>query len=202
MFWSDRHTFELRSPGATQAGSPCDPRYFEGIRLELEKAYLLRFLEIDEELVWEQVEKTLATVGAELTRLRKYPGLFSSQSVREEFFQEVRGRCDSLLGLMSTQEVRDKKVEEFFDGMKKEYSKVNLPAYDEQRKPWQQFLHMGAPGSGVDTSSMAGPGCTQVLPMSVVRIVLAMNEENKSIVRDIEAVRNLSEKPSFTNFLA
>lgn len=125
----------------------------------------------------------------QLLRLQNYPQLFPSEDVEVSFWKDVYITCDQLVEtilptLMTHAKDHQKRINSTFKG----FRKMIFPTFDRQRKPWEQFLHNRAPGAGADLSFIGNEGSVQLLPMSAVRIIVAMNNEYRSVIRDIEAV--------------
>ena len=130
----------------------------------------------------------MATKG-ELSRLRRHPELFPSESIREEFWHNVALTCnDSVKFVMLGQEARDRAHRIFESAWFEIEEEVRIPQKDMERKPWEQFLHNRAPGAEADLSAFPGDGSVQIIPMAAARILMAYLEEHETIISDIEAV--------------
>ncbi len=136
----------------------------------------------------EFVDEHMATTEVELSRLRKHPELFPSKDIEKEFWQDVYTLSNKLEKGLRNLASHTEEHEAFYTTAAQTGKDEILPTRDHQRKPWEQFLHNRAPGSGLDLSEMSSEGSIQVLPMAAVRIALAMNLETKEIIRGIEAV--------------
>ena len=127
---------------------------------------------------------------AELLRLQQHPELFPNDENREEFWRHVHSVSSALAAKGSKAALaHDNEHKALRTSIAESHQAGLLPTRDPSRHSWEQFLHNKAPGSGVDPSTMASEGSTQILPHAGYRIVLKMNDENNSIIEAIEAVR-------------
>ena len=130
----------------------------------------------------------MATKG-ELSRLQRHPELFASRDIRKNFWYNVRLTCKSLLkDVIPGQEARDHAHEIFQAAWVEIEEDKHTPRRDMQRKPWEQYLHNRAPGVEADLSVFPKEGSVQIVPMAASRILMANLEEQRAIIRDIEAV--------------
>ena len=136
----------------------------------------------------ERVEDCLASIDDELTRLDDHPELFSSKALRHQFFgfvyqifQDWKEAFDEVKWMKW-----DDEDSVWLGNMLQQHH--TRPESKEDRKPWQQFLHNKAPGSGFYTEEMNKGGCTQILPEAGVRISHCLSTECKEIIEELEAV--------------
>ena len=131
----------------------------------------------------------MTSTQKELLRLQQRPELFASKDTEEAFWCEVEECCRLIVeGSIPAIEAGDEAVKLFRESVAKYWQDLVRPARDEQRKPWEQFLHNGAPGSGADLSQHGEDGSVQVLPMAATRIILAMLVEYNTIAQALDAV--------------
>ena len=125
----------------------------------------------------------------ELLRLQQSPELFPSREVEEDFWGEVQECYDLIVDRsIPARKAHREGIRLLREDVVDYWQTLMLPTRDAQRKPWEQFLHNGAPGSGADLSRFVNDGSIQILPMAASRIMLAMLIEHKSIIRDIGEV--------------
>lgn len=142
-----------------------------------------------EEIDTELLDHLLTATKIEISRLQGHSELFLSECLEEDFWEEVYDLSNDLLGVfISNLEACDTEEQEFHDVSMEMIEDLRLPARDAQRKPWEQFLHNGAPGSGADVSEFGNDGSVQILPLPGYLIMMNMNREHESIIRDIKAV--------------
>jgi len=146
----------------------------------------LKEMEEDE---YEVLKHSMMATKDELSRLQKHPEVFPSKDVEEEFWQEVYDMCDGIAEhIIPSLQVREQETEIIQAlGVEIEHDTF-LPVRDLQRKPWEQYLHNMAPGVKVDLPDHGNEGSIQIFPMAAVRIVMAMVEETRAIISDIEIV--------------
>jgi hypothetical protein len=109
----------------------------------------------------------------------------------EDFWNDICDLNEDLLGRgLSMLEDCDVDERRLFDISVQLSKDLRLHARDANRKPWEQFLHNGAPGSGIDVSGYGNDGSVQVLPSSAMEILYAALSEYNSTVGAIEAVSN------------
>ncbi len=150
-------------------------------------AKLYYFFGADEEV--NGLDLCMASTRKELLRLQQKPELFANKEAEEGFWCEVEKCC----GLMVERSIpaiegHDEAMKLFRESVAKYWQDLVLPARDEHRKPWEQFLHNGAPGSGADLSQHGEDGSIQILPMAASRIMIAMFVEYNTIVQALDAV--------------
>lgn len=148
-------------------------------------------LEIDTE--YELIEDVIMATKGELSRLRRHPELFPSKDIKEEFWQNVRFECNhSVNSVILKQEARDHAHRMFQAAWVEVEEDMRSPGRDMQRKPWEQFFHNRAPGTGADLSLFAEEGSLQIIPMAAARLLMLTIEEHRAIIHDIEAVSILN----------
>ena len=187
MIFGQGFRVDLTCIGGSNAVVHCSPNLLEAIKHNLHMAG--RQCLFEEDVRSEHLEAYMRATNAEILRLHQYPELFPSKDIEEDFWRDIHYVCDDLVE-KAIPNVEDHNEEEKAlqaVGVEIEQDTV-LPSRDAQRKPWEQFLHNRAPGGGIDVSTFGGEGSIQILPMAAIRILMATNEENKSIIRDIEAV--------------
>lgn len=140
---------------------------------------------IDPEMVYQMLTAT----EVELTRLQRHPELSPSEGMMVGFWEDLCDLTDELLerGLLMLEDC-DVDERRLFDVSVEVSEDLRLRARDADRKPWEQFLHNGAPGSGIDVSGYGNDGSVQVLPSSAMSILHAALWEYSSTVGAIEAV--------------
>ncbi len=135
------------------------------------------------------LELCMTATRKELLRLQQEPELFPSKDVEERFWREVQKRCGRMVErAIPAIEARDEARELLRESIADYWQDLVLPTGDVQRKPWEQFLHNGAPGSGADVSRFGEDGSVQILPMAASRIMIAMLVEYYSIAQALDAV--------------
>ena len=150
-------------------------------------AKLYYFFGADEEA--DDLDLCMTSTRKELLRLQQEPELFASKAVEEDFWCEVEKCCKLMVERsIPAIEARDEAMKLFRESVAEHWQDFVLPARDEQRKPWEQFLHNGAPGSGADVSQHGEDGSIQILPMAASRIMIAMLVEYNTIVQALDAV--------------
>lgn len=135
--------------------------------------------------------KSLAAIGYEIDRLDKHPELFPSETTRHEFFGFVyrifRDWNTAFDGIKAIQMEHKDLFQELFNARRQLFR----DAYSADRKPWQQYLHNKAPGSGYDPGEMDPEGSTQIIPMGAARLYDSHVRVCKEIREKIEAVSAL-----------
>ncbi len=182
---------DLTSSDASQAGSACSLEFLNVILEDLELIQIGCLCNDDHEISVLIEEKLDATI-VELKRLQENPELYSNKIAQQNFLQLVRKRCDGIAKtLQGTKLLRQARRDrsKFLDGFNQ--AEV-LPDHDEHRKPWQQFLHNHAPGSGIEGLRTNEEGCAYLFPPAGVRVVCNMLQDYQSAVRDIQAVGEIS----------
>lgn len=136
----------------------------------------------------------LGLTSPELDRLQEHPELFPSKTMEENFYYDVSIICDLLLNLTTTTDDAFGFMSELDRLSESRFKEVLFPAQDERRKPWQQFLHNNAPGSGIHASRMThclaidGMKITQALPMSVAKFLEGIKLERDKIRKELGLV--------------
>ena len=184
---------DLTSTDNSGKGSPCSIQYLRCIKFNLLAiAMLFSHAYHDKPTA---LEFYLDYTYPELERLHEHPELFPSKNMEENFHHDVSTICDLLLNVAIPKGDDALASEMDFDtALGEATSKILSPARDERRKPWQQFLHSNAPGSGIHPSRMthrlAIPGMktTQALPMSVAKVLEGFQKDRNAILRDFELV--------------
>lgn len=164
--------------------------------LHIIKHNLLSFAEVCYAIDYDTsktAESVMAATATELLHLRQKPSLFPSKDVEEEFWQFTY-RINRHLEIAHAAIIAHLKELDLLQAASTEESlELLLPRRDKRRKPWEHFFHNMAPGSKIDFSKVLSEGgSAQVLPMGALRILMAMHAENNSIIRDIEAVGDIS----------
>ena len=122
----------------------------------------------DDELNHDMVEEFLAVIGEEIDRLHEYPELFPSDDIRQQFFgfvhQILHGWNTAFDKIKAMQMKHGDIIQEAVTAEKHE----SRPAYTVDRKPWQQYLHNKAPGTGIRAHEMDLEGSTQVAPLGFI----------------------------------
>lgn len=150
-------------------------------------AKLFYFFGADEEA--DGLDRCMTSTRKELLRLQQEPALFVSKAAEEDFWCEVEKCCKLMVERsIPAIEARDEARKLFRESVAEYWHDFVLPARDEQRKPWEQFLHNGAPGSGADVSQHGEGGSIQILPMAASRIMIAMLVEYNTLTRALDAV--------------
>ena len=150
-------------------------------------AKLFYFFGADEEA--DGLDLCMTSTRKELLRLQQEPELFVSKAAEEGFWCEVEKCCKLMVERsIPAIEARDDARKLFRESVAEHWQDFLLPARDEQRTPWEQFLHNGAPGSGADVSQHGADGSIQILPMAASRIMIAMLVEYNTIVQALDAV--------------
>lgn len=122
--------------------------------------------------------------------LRKNPEVFPNKIMREAFERDTNLIYESLEAMVMTSVEIDEDCENFQASFAGDQlvPGIWLPSQDKQRKPWQQFLHNKAPGTGIRWPFIRPLGSTQAFPLAGCRIVRAMNEELQQIYKGLESV--------------
>ena len=137
----------------------------------------------------EMVYQLLTATEVELSRLQRHPEISPSKGMMVDFWNDICDLNDDLLGrgllMLERCDVDERRL---FDVSVEVSEDLRLHARDADRKPWEQFLHNGAPGNGIDVSGYGNDGSVQVLPSSAMLILHAALWEYTSTVSAIEAV--------------
>ncbi|KAL9127073.1 MAG: hypothetical protein Q9217_003975 [Psora testacea] len=170
-------------------GFPCTTAHLDTVKNNL---YTIKMLcAIGDFTMYESFHSSIAMTEVELLRLQQHPDLFPNEEIREGFWRYVHDVSSRLarkgVNAAATHDHEHNLTRE----LRAELHQAHLlPTRDPSRKPWEQFLHNIAPGIGFDLSTTASEGSTQVLPHAGYRIITRMNDENKTTIHNIEAVRD------------
>ena len=122
-------------------------------------------------------------------RLHNHPELFPNKTIKEAFDHDICKIVDSIMDMLTLCLESEIEHENFIAFCAQNTPQLPLPSQDQNRKPWQQFLHNKAPGSGIEKPFIRDmSGSTQAIPWAACRIAKAMNEELQSIFRGLESV--------------
>lgn len=122
-------------------------------------------------------------------RLKNHPELFPSKTIKEAFDHDICKIVDSMMDVLTLWLESEIDHENFITLCAQNTPQLPLPSQDQNRKPWQQFLHNKAPGCGIEKPFIRDiSGSTQAIPLAACRIAKAMNEELQSIFRGLESV--------------
>ena len=125
----------------------------------------------------------------DLARLYGHPELFPSKATEKAFRDDVSSICGLLLQLVSNAEKACDLQQDIFDASEEYVNDMILPARDEHRKLWQQFLHKNAPGSGInDSYRCEGMASTQAIPEGALELNACLREDREAAFRDLKAV--------------
>ena len=148
----------------------------------------------DDELDHDETEDCLAVIGDEIDRLDKHPELFPSEDTRQQFFHFVRQILqDWSVAFNKIKAMQMKHKDAIQEAVYAEKHRTRS-AYTVNRKPWQQFLHNKAPGSGMHTREMDQnlEGSTQLLPMGGCRLFHSWAKDCYEVTKEIKAVSAIS----------
>ena len=172
---------------------PCSEDFLTAMTEDLQTWELLSTVEYPMSLMEYYGERFVENVHAiekEFARLEETPILYPNEGARMKF-QAAFGRmvydtnlCEHVHKLLNDAE---QKTYECLSQLR--YAKRRR-TFDKQRKPWQQFLHHSAPGSGV---LIEGPaiGSVQMLPFPGLQILDAWRADFLHAARDLGRVSNL-----------
>ena len=138
----------------------------------------------------ERIVKNVHAIEKEYARLEETPVLYPNDGARIEFQAAFLGTIHCLNSQEYLYKLLNDAEQRSYDFLSQLRSAKSRPAFDKQRKPWQQFLHHGAPGSGI---SIAPPaiGSIQILPCPGIRILDAWRIDYLRAARDLGRVSNL-----------
>lgn len=184
---------DLTSLDNSKKGSPCSIRYLRCIKFNLLAMIMAFPMNLHDKTY--SPERYLDHEYPELERLHKHPELFPSKAIEKSFHYDVSIICDLLLnvGIPKAAEVSEMR-EGIDEKVEQDASNIHLPARDERRKIWQQFLHNNAPGSGIHPSHMTHPYAldgmkiTQAVPTSILKIHSSLQAERDSVLKDLKIV--------------
>ncbi|MCJ1424801.1 hypothetical protein MMC29_002689, partial [Sticta canariensis] len=175
----------------SRKGSPCSIRYLRCIKFNL-LAMVMAFPMGFHDKTYSP-ERYLDHEYPQLERLHKHPELFPSKAIEENFHYDVSIICDLLLNVGIPKATEVSEMREGMGKMVEQHAiNIHLPARDERRKIWQQFLHNNAPGSGIHPSHMTHPFAlggmkiTQAVPTSILKIHSGLHRERDSILEDLK----------------
>ena len=137
---------------------------------------------------------------AELVRLQEHPELFPTEKVKEDFWLYVFEVSDSIAEQWIPEELCcQSEHAEARDLAVSSVQEELLPFGHKARKPWEQFLHNKAPGSGVDLSTLGlalslpnerPRASIQIMPTAAMRLLRAMRIDYEAIHDGIHEVRS------------
>ena len=170
---------------------PCSSAFLQIIVYDLRRV-LRVFASGQEQQDTTTLDKILNTIYNEFTRLEAHPDLFPEKNIREEFFGLIKRRCEQMDAINKSLGEMDDFEYELYKSRTLHIAAKNRPGFDELRKPWDQFLHKGAPGSGVDTSSMPqlAPrgGYLQIVPFAGFQLLCNWVRENNAACHELAMV--------------
>jgi hypothetical protein len=160
--------------------------------------------EINMDEIKTRISHCLFATEMELERLRSYPELFPSTAVKIAFDHDVGIIFSDGLKYNSTEllEARESEKKKLLDSVFEAIGGPAHPSQDEARRPWQQFLHNGAPGARLNQSLLREGESNQLLTHAGLRIVEAWTLGYRQIYLDVQKVNyvhNISQAviPSF-----
>lgn len=141
-------------------------------------------------------EGLLAVIGDEIDRLDKNPELFPSEELRQNFFRFVHQIFQAWNAALTELKSAEMDHLELIDEAVTAEEQVTRYAYTAGRKPWQQFLHNRAPGSGVHAYEMNPGGSTQIIPMGFSKLLRSWKNESEEVSKKIVTVSiNIRKRP-------
>lgn len=140
---------------------------------------------ISRDINHDAVEETLAVIGDEIDRLDKNPELFPSEELRQKFFRFVHQIFQAWNAAFEKLKTAQMEHMKLIDQAVAAEEQVTRYAYKVNRKPWQQFLHNTAPGSGVHAPEMNQEGSTQIIPLGLSRLLESWTDENEKAMKKI-----------------
>lgn len=144
----------------------------------------------------DKFERLLAVIGDEIDRLDKNPELFPSEELRQNFFRFVHQIFQGWNAAFTKLKTAGIEHLNLIADAVTDEEKVTRFAYTAGRKPWQQFLHNRAPGSGVHAYQMNPGGSTQVIPMGLSKLLRSWRNESEKVSEKIITVSiNIRERP-------
>lgn len=146
----------------------------------------------------DRFEALLAVIGDEIDRLDKNPELFPSEELRQNFFRFVHEIFQAWNAALTKLKTVGMEHKELIDEAVTAEEQVTRYAYTAGRKPWQQFLHNRAPGSGVHDSEMNPGGSTQIIPMGFSKLLRSWKNESVEVSKPIFGVSINTRKRPFT----
>lgn len=189
----------LTSSGELEKGSPCSLHFLRCIKYNLQFIAHDWMLKTDvsedkskDDKALEEFADCFQKTTVEYHRLNKHPELFESKEVRTAFHHDALMIIKYLKHKKMPKELIEKLRIEVSLAASLEFERSFLPSADENRKPWQQFLHNNAPGSGIDLSSLAGEGTVQVIPHAAIRLLRGYRKDMKDMAEKLKKVSSLS----------
>ena len=123
----------------------------------------------------------------ECKRLLENKDLFPSG--RENHFREELGKViQSMSELMDIQDTYELWKQTQLKEAVQTHKKRHLPSYDEDRTPWQQFLHNKAPGSGRHSDIIPQEGTTYMFPAAPALMLTHAAKDQQNFVQSLETV--------------
>ena len=180
----------LTSIVISEASAPCSMEFLQQILVDLKLAQFESILARGNSKS-KALHNVLDNIAKEITRLEKHSELFPSNSIQEQFCGLVHEMYTLLERTYAVIDVSDEcQFTTIYENMLEYKYKKYWPSFDEERKPWQQFLHNKAPGSGIDGSYFQNEGSTQVVPLAGAKIRYVWQSEYMEIIRTLEEVCN------------
>ena len=175
---------------ALSEGFPCSIDLLNALRHNLNLLKEMSFFGSDKRFIeHDALDICTKSIASELSRLHQHPELFPSKDIEEAFWRHVYKQCDVMIEeLIPAGEIHDIYEATLHESAYDREQDIWLPARDPLRKPWEQYLHNGAPGIGADLSTQGVGGSVQVFPMAAIRFVDQMVQQNRTIISAIEEV--------------
>lgn len=128
----------------------------------------------------------------ELERLRKHPKLFPSKVIKRAFDHDIGMIFSGIHKINCSPQEKDveKGKQTLHKTVAQESKDPSYTSQDERRKPWQQYLHDRAPGSGLDQSVMLDGQSNQVLTHAALRVLDGWTTGYHHIYKEIKQVNN------------
>ena len=149
----------------------------------------------------EQYEVALAehleTIETEIVRLEDNPVLYPSARTRMEFLAEIATVNYKTKEVEHIHRMLNHAEQEVHEHLSQICAEPYRRSFNKQRKPWQQFLHHGAPGSGLNIYPPYR-GSIQMLPTTGLQILSQWRTDYLSMARDLGQVSTLSPMPSLS----
>ncbi|KAL9123254.1 MAG: hypothetical protein Q9187_000199 [Circinaria calcarea] len=172
----------------TEMTVPCSSAFLQMILYDL-KRVLRVCASRQEKQDTTTLDKVLNTIYYEFVRLEGHPDLFPDDNTREEFFRGIKCCCQQMDALNKHLEEIDQHEHELHKSRTHRMAQKDRPGFDEHQKPWNQFFQKGAPGSGVDTSSMPQlpprGGYLQIVPFAGCQLLSNWLQENNAACREL-----------------
>ncbi|KAL8708266.1 MAG: hypothetical protein Q9220_006843 [cf. Caloplaca sp. 1 TL-2023] len=127
----------------------------------------------------------LEDTSTELKRLYTHPELLPA-GTNLWFFQDMKHRLRCVLKHVNLQDSAHEKQRLKARENMMHYRKEMLPAYDDHRTLWQQFLHDQAPGSGFPKDQIDPRGHTQMITAAPVLMATNKIQERDAYFRALE----------------